>query len=100
MISVIIPALNEAATIASVVEFARHSPRVSEVIVVDDGSTDATAELARGAGAHTITTVGRSSGLGATSKFTLIATLTIAPTSGPAEDRRVPARGARTCRRG
>lgn len=55
MISVIIPALNESATIASVVEFARRSPGVTQVIVVDDGSIDATAELARTAGAEVIT---------------------------------------------
>lgn len=55
MISVIIPALNESATIASVVEFARSTPGVTQVIVVDDGSIDATAELARAAGAEVIT---------------------------------------------
>jgi glucosyl-3-phosphoglycerate synthase len=55
MISVIIPALNEAAHIAKVVEFARRSPLVKEVIVVDDGSVDETVSLAKTAGATVIT---------------------------------------------
>jgi glucosyl-3-phosphoglycerate synthase len=54
-VSVIIPALNECETIASVVEFARCSRRVNEVIVVDDGSIDGTPELAEIAGARVIT---------------------------------------------
>ena len=45
----LIPALNEAATIAQVVGEIR--PHVSAVVVVSDGSTDATADLARTAGA-------------------------------------------------
>jgi len=55
MITVIIPALNESATIASVVELARRDPRVTDVIVVDDGSIDGTPELAAAAGARIIT---------------------------------------------
>ncbi len=55
MISVVIPALNEARTIESVVSFALASPRVSEVIVVDDGSIDGTAEKAAAAGAVVFT---------------------------------------------
>src|SRR5205814_3037269 len=55
MVSVIIPVLNEAPTIAAVVAFARRSPRVSEVVVVDDGSIDGTPELARAAGARVVT---------------------------------------------
>src|SRR5690349_13432792 len=54
-ISVVIPALNESATIASVVRFAKRSPNVDEVIVVDDGSIDGTPELASRAGARVIT---------------------------------------------
>jgi glycosyltransferase involved in cell wall biosynthesis len=45
----LIPALNEAETIAQVV--VEIGPHVSAVVVVSDGSTDATADLARAAGA-------------------------------------------------
>jgi glycosyltransferase involved in cell wall biosynthesis len=45
----LIPAFNEAPYIAKVVEGARQY--VEEVVVIDDGSTDGTAELARAAGA-------------------------------------------------
>lgn len=50
-VSIIIPAFNEAQTIAAVVAAARATPRVSEVLVVDDGSTDDTAAVAQSAGA-------------------------------------------------
>jgi glycosyltransferase involved in cell wall biosynthesis len=49
----IIPAYNEAATIADVVN--RTLPHVDHVIVVDDGSTDGTAEAATREGATVIT---------------------------------------------
>ena len=55
LVSVLIPALDEAPTIASVVRFVRSSPLVNEVIVIDDGSIDGTPELAREAGARVIT---------------------------------------------
>src|SRR5438552_14506762 len=51
-ILVAIPAFNEGATIGSVVLKARQF--ASEVIVVDDGSSDDTAETAALAGAHVI----------------------------------------------
>lgn len=51
----VIPALNEARTIASVVRFALKDPEVAEVIVIDDGSVDGTPELAREAGARVVT---------------------------------------------
>jgi glucosyl-3-phosphoglycerate synthase len=54
VISVVIPALNEAETIASVVRLACGARGVREVIVVDDGSIDGTPELARAAGATVI----------------------------------------------
>jgi glucosyl-3-phosphoglycerate synthase len=52
---VVIPALNEAARIASVVRYAWSDPATAEVIVVDDSSIDDTATLARAAGAKVIT---------------------------------------------
>jgi len=55
MITVIIPALNEEKTIAQVVDLAKNSPNVSEVIVVDDKSMDATVDEARKAGAVIVT---------------------------------------------
>ena len=55
MISVIIPVLNEAETVASVIDFAWRDPDVSEVIVVDDGSTDGSPEIAEAAKARVIT---------------------------------------------
>ena len=51
----VVPALNEARTIASVVRFALKDPEVAEVIVIDDGSVDGTPELAREAGARVVT---------------------------------------------
>jgi len=49
---VLIPVFNEAATIGDIVERARlHGP----VLVVDDGSTDATAARAAAAGAEVVT---------------------------------------------
>lgn len=51
-IEVIIPAYNEARTIAGVVRTARACALVSRVIVVDDGSKDQTAAVAREAGAE------------------------------------------------
>jgi glucosyl-3-phosphoglycerate synthase len=53
--SVLIPALNEAKRIAQVVAYARADPATGEVIVIDDSSIDATAELARNAGATVVT---------------------------------------------
>ncbi len=53
-VSVVIPALNEAARIASVVRHALADPATAEVIVVDDSSIDDTARLAEAAGARVI----------------------------------------------
>ena len=59
-ISVVIPALNEERRIAEVVRHVLADPATAEVVVVDDCSTDATAERAASAGARVI----RSSMLG------------------------------------
>ncbi len=53
-IAAIIPAYNEEATIAQVVKRAKESEHIDEVIVVDDGSFDATAQLAEDGGARVI----------------------------------------------
>lgn len=50
-LAVVIPALNEANSIEEIV---RQLSQRAMVIVVDDGSTDATADLARSAGGHVI----------------------------------------------
>ena len=53
-LSIVIPAKNEAAAIADVVASARSEYPEAEIIVVDDGSTDATADLAETAGATVV----------------------------------------------
>jgi len=63
--SVIIPAYQAAPTVADTVCAARQIPGVAEVIVVDDGSRDDTAEAARRAGADEVISLGRNQGKGA-----------------------------------
>jgi len=63
MLSVIIPALNEANTIANVVQFCFNNPQVTEVLVIDDTSEDDTAKLAAAAGAKVITSAQRGKGI-------------------------------------
>ena len=50
----IVPAFNEAASIGEVVSEIRDFDRAIEVLVVDDGSTDATAAIAEAAGARVL----------------------------------------------
>ena len=54
-ISVIVPSLNDADYLAVCLDaLAKQTRRADEVIVVDNGSTDATAEVARAAGARVV----------------------------------------------
>lgn len=64
-ISVIIPAHNEAETIQAAVRAAFSIPGVAEVVVVDDGSRDATASLAAEAGATRVISHPHNMGKGA-----------------------------------
>jgi glycosyltransferase involved in cell wall biosynthesis len=51
---VIIPAWNEEASIAEVIREVRKQPEVTQIVVVDDGSTDATARVAGDAGVEVL----------------------------------------------
>jgi len=53
-VCVLIPAYNEAGRIRSTIEAARSQRVVDTIVVVDDGSTDATADIARRAGADVV----------------------------------------------
>jgi glycosyltransferase involved in cell wall biosynthesis len=71
---VVIPAFNEAPTVGDVVAVAKGSPLVSRVVVVDDGSTDRTAEAARAAGADAVIGDGINRGKGAAVRLGVAAT--------------------------
>jgi len=63
MVTIIIPALNEQETIAKVVAACIAEPLVSEILVVDDQSTDNTKWIAEKAGAKVITSDVRGKGI-------------------------------------
>jgi glycosyltransferase involved in cell wall biosynthesis len=54
MISALIPAYNEADRIASTVRAVRRIPCIDQIVVIDDGSSDATAGEAEAAGADVV----------------------------------------------
>ncbi|PWU29236.1 glycosyl transferase [Pseudomonas sp. RW407] len=53
-LSVVLPAKNESEAVANVIEGIRELYGDAEIIVVDDGSTDATAKIAEGVGAKVV----------------------------------------------
>src|SRR5207249_2628876 len=57
-ISIIVPTLNEADTITAAVESARRAVADCDIIVVDAGSVDGTAAVARRAGARVVQAAG------------------------------------------
>ena len=63
-VSVVIPAYNEADVIADTIRGAQSIPEVDEIVVVDDGSTDNTASVARAAGAGPVIMLNRNNGKG------------------------------------
>jgi glycosyltransferase involved in cell wall biosynthesis len=66
LVSVLVPAYNEAATIGAVLDrVAEKVPFRTEVIVVDDGSTDATADVAEGVAGTIVIRQGVNRGKGA-----------------------------------
>lgn len=65
IVAAIVPAYNEQETIGPVVRVLVASPLVQEVIVISDGSTDRTAEVAKTAGADLVRQLPIKSGKGA-----------------------------------
>jgi glycosyltransferase involved in cell wall biosynthesis len=61
----LIPAFNEADRIADTIAAVREIPGITEIVVIDDGSSDATSDEARAAGADRVITLAKNSGKGA-----------------------------------
>jgi len=53
-VAAIVPAYNEEATLVEVLSVLKASPAIDEILVVSDGSTDGTVEIARAQGLRTI----------------------------------------------
>ena len=61
----LVPAYNEADRIASTVDALKSRSAIDRVVVIDDGSTDGTAEAARNAGADEVVVLSKNGGKGA-----------------------------------
>ncbi len=90
-IAVVIPARNEAATIGRIVEvvadeLCRRYPLVDELVVVDDGSTDATASISAAAGARVVPSVGTGKGAAMWSGLAATSASVVAFCDGDLED--------------
>ena len=71
-VAVILPCLNEATAIADVIQgFSKALPS-AEIFVIDNGSTDCTAEIARAAGVHVLVEPARGKGNAVRRAFTAI----------------------------
>jgi glycosyltransferase involved in cell wall biosynthesis len=68
-VAVIIPCLNEAHAVREVVTAFRAALPGARIIVVDNGSTDGTGNIARGAGAHVVTETRRGKGFALNTGF-------------------------------
>jgi glycosyltransferase involved in cell wall biosynthesis len=64
-ITALIPAFNEELRLPATLAALRSRPEMNRIIVVDDGSTDGTAEAARAAGADEVVSLGQNRGKGA-----------------------------------
>src|SRR5215213_4508522 len=53
-VAAIVPAYNEEATVTEVLSALKATPGIDEILVVSDGSTDGTVEIARSLGLRTI----------------------------------------------
>jgi glycosyltransferase involved in cell wall biosynthesis len=71
-IAVILPCLNEAAAIREVVERFRTTLPTADIFVIDNGSTDGTAEIAEAAGANVLIETARGKGNAVRRAFTAI----------------------------
>jgi LmbE family N-acetylglucosaminyl deacetylase len=63
-VSCVIAAYNEERTLACVIEAVRRVPEIAEIVVVSDGSTDGTADVARRAGADVVVRLPKNLGKG------------------------------------
>jgi len=73
-VAAVVPARNEAPRIASVLQVLLAAPSVHEVIVVDDASTDGTAEVARGTSGIRASVLSRNIGKGGALRVGVLAT--------------------------